>query len=526
MDWHGVAIMAHGDSAHTYLESVVLCGLPGIQEHGMDGLPIYGCRDGSHNERNCKRAATLGAAITYFREIRTTEVYLFTCTGFCASGQQYPSEVSSVLALSEGYAHTILTTDGLIPIYRFSDYIAFRLRSKGVRPGYMQTLFNDLASRRSMRTPYILWGDPRWSDPGWNAPDSEGLLRSSSGDAVLGVKLEGLGPAPILELEGAEPETQLLRGEHHAVILRPVGALGTVYRLRDATHRWTDHWTGLQSALKRVGRAAWLERALRGLLEDYLGESPGLSDRVTELMSLRLHLEFAVQSALNLCQSLHRQGIYEGKLEQASHIVAEHMGRWDRMFCEIVLEHLLSERYDRLLSDGCAEHQLIESGTCSRCGSAVFEKSMSHPADESWLIDEWHCPICGYLGAGSSKAGRLHVEIPASVSPGQLLEIALSLDAGEEDMWTARLNGEIAVKAHDGWCMSVFLATVETVAAWPHRFSVVVPHEMPLELMSLNFCCSRALDVRFARIRCAAVPDRTADTSSRSREKESGRNFL
>lgn len=504
--WYALALLAHGEGGHVNLGSTVLCGLLTDTERGMKGEAIDGCRiDGG--VWRCKRATSANTRVASFGDLRTKHLGLFTCTGFSVAGEPYPSDLSGPLSATEGYPAMTLTTDRSLIIDPREPEIALGLLGQGVGPSGVRELINELQAHRSGCWPYVLYGDLYGPTPTFQTPGADGRFGKRTSGAVIPIRMDSGSPPVVADIDGTSSRRGLVRGLHAAAVVLPESESRERLRLVDRFEQWKLRTQWFKDVAARLGRAAWLERAITRVYQAQLTDSPTFQDAHTRLFEVRIRLEQHLQAGLRSCESVRRRGVWDDTVDEWTKLCTAEIKLWDSCLAELLADHLLKGNVFAILDDGFTLASRNEESSCDHCASPLMELRLAAPLEDQPHRHKTNCPLCGEQESWRAGETRLVLGELAPLRPGATAELEIDFLGPRRRLPANMPGGQLLVEVFDKARRTVFFRYVKEVTTDAQTVEVPVPSEVSAELHYLWLAWVQGLDVTLLRRRWLSLRD-------------------
>lgn len=392
-EWRNLVFHAHGEGAHVNLDSVVLCGLTGPEEKNPQGKNVGGCKEGK-----CKRVHNKNTDVVPIYELKAENTILLSCHGFVVAADLYPTTMSYILSMAEGYTRTCVTTLKALAFKRETIPFLLQFLRGGATFGQIVKLKNDIRWKRERFRPYILFGDPFLDCS--EAIDhlakysSFGEFRSD-GRSVLRFDLGPLADRTVAVETGQEPTEFLGMRDRNTLTLVgfPPHAAGKIVDRTEALRAEMD-W--LDTLLTRIH---WFQSVYRAI-EVYLGKEIKGEKRSTQLW-LQLHkiheeLTDAVYEMKVLLEMFYRERYWQdGYYTKFKARINNLLGQWCTVFALLIDKPVFKilfkalHRYHRI-------GKIDKEGECPRCNTVMTRTSYYPfgPGEERVALE---CPVCGPL---------------------------------------------------------------------------------------------------------------------------------
>jgi hypothetical protein len=432
--WDALSILAHGEPGHARCGPLVLCGsLPG-GERDLHSRPIDGCNALGPIAR-CRRSREDSQLLMSFADLPARVVLLLTCHGFSLGGELYPSDLSSVLTISEGFPAAFLSTSLAVSLSQTDLRMAAALHGAGVVPGQIARLLNDCYKARKGVRPYLLFGDPGGPVPRRTAWPGTGKLPLPTRKGVLLARPPAGSRGRVLAAtvtEGAPPE--MLHG-HQSLVILPRSDLCVEVGVEDRTDSVEALAAWLRETVERLQYAAALERAIARAIVRPLAEEPRGSFCLEEISEIRRQTSALAQLALATVQKCRARGVWEPQLDELQISTCKGLLTWDllagNLFCEVLWQKDLGD----LLADGSELVSTVQLGPPSPCMLAadrhtVIETVERLPGFGEGRLIRRECDICGPSDLWLERGTRLRLHTRGEIRPGGSLDIGVEISGG------------------------------------------------------------------------------------------------
>ncbi|MBD2791975.1 hypothetical protein ID852_09240 [Xenorhabdus sp. 42] len=437
-------IRSHGEGSHAKLPSLTVCGL--LEETEFPLMPECGC---SRLTRRCKRAHGK-TQVFYGADIRAYAINYICCNGFNMAGELYPSPVSMILALTEGWPAAVLAP--IRPLIAPDHFLSlFRKMAKGKMPlGQIVASLNDACAELGQPFTFALIGDP-----------------------TLQLSLQDENPSlPESLHEHVEPESnrQIMIGIKKVL---EEGIYG--YRLLRSIDAWlgetvADKLSCLREKLINIERLALF--SLKKYEVSYLQEDKKALVRNNGLIQLLM-----TQWEKILVSLLHE-------------------GRED--FDVFDLLH-----YDQLMN----ELKIVEP--CRRCGTLMEVSSFGQIGGITGCSETYMCRVCGPLAAYRYGGIRLEYLTEKWVArQGERMTVKIRLHTSHI-VHPISQRVHLELRGYDKSTGQCFVSEIKT-AELKHnniiRFEFTLDENQGCDLHSIRVIAVSGFDIAFLRIRLACLP--------------------
>ncbi len=497
--WDLLVLRAHGEGTHVNLDSIVLCGLVGTEEVDLGGRPVAGCAAQPGGWR-CKRTHGVGVVARHLVNLRARTLALYSCNGLQTSGVGYPSNVSVVAALMDGYAVSVLCNDrpgALSPAALYAG-AAQALADSTLRSLVREE--NDRNERLDGDRPWVLVGDGDAPSPAAEDTNSRLMrfdLPPSSSPSPL--RVWGVEPAATVQtlLVGARSAVAVLRAAVSAADRAQIRLLDRTEDL-EASHR----------RILRLRHGALVSTevfyTLVRSLERNPDRDPSFKALVEALSACRVDLQVVCFEALAHVQAARRDGFdrRERRLteELASLVASELQSR----LADVAERGTVSGSVDRLFASPGSLIARREQEACQRCGLPTVVR---HFEDPGGLLPDGlraDCPVCGPMGGWFVGGPRLVLSAPRECVPGRSIEVAVTTIPP----FPADLPGEgilcVALKDKGNGRVS-YTHRGRLAPGAEVMLTIPIAEDVTLDLHTLRVIWVVGLSLTYARTRIAAV---------------------
>lgn len=398
-----LALMAHGEGIHLFLDSAVLCGRVGREER-FGGAPVPdGCRDG-----RCKRAETRGLPVALAAELKAERVAFLSCNSFSVAGEMYPSDSSLVLAACDGYPVSVVANPWATEFGRGEMLLAAEVMDSGIPLGQAVGELNRVRAADGRWGTFLLFGDPLAVPSG-----AEGAADAWADGRLVRAEAPG-GEDGVYEVRaGDAPARDVFVGRASIIARGPALSVED----RTAAVREAEDW--VRRLAGRLGSAADLEyEVMRSGRAGDAAEQTILA----RLRQTRLRVEHALAvcgARLRAARAVRR---WDPGLRQPMEQLAEQVSTWDTLFAHLAAEHLMGGGVvgDRILGALTDSMDVVDErrgGPCERCGVAVLERALrSLDGARRRMLRE--CPLCGPLACHPAEGPSIALGVPGPLCRG------------------------------------------------------------------------------------------------------------
>ncbi|MBS1807392.1 MAG: hypothetical protein JST84_04275 [Acidobacteria bacterium] len=499
-NWHTIILRAHGEAAHVNLNSVVLCGLVNEVERVITGEPIDGCRINS-GIRQCKRVHSKDTHIISFGDIKALHLFVYSCLSLAVNNGLYPSNLSTIHSIGEGYPRMAVITDRVLHIHPLDPIIVLDLCRQEIGFGEVVQFENDLALRRINCRPYVLFGDPLGSTPRWATIDYASKKRPGSVNTVIPLHLKEWSDVEIIGLDNSDSEIYLMRGRDKAAIIRPVARGKTSTGIIDKTDMWHMYTEWFKKIGKRLQRAASIERAISILYKLQEHSIPGFQDMLRNISKVRVMLEEGVQESLQICEFVRREGVWNNSLDLWVNLCTLKVSLWDHQLASLILNHLFAGDLQDTLTHSFIFTARSESLDCHYCRSPLTTLRLVDPLEcqpDQYVVK---CPSCGVQEVWEYGGERILVDLPPSLCPTYTSKINLCFSTSQTQPLQYIRDGVLIVELVDKGNNNVLFRLQERVNSNPYTLVIDVPAEITSELHTIKLAWIHGLFVTYLRRR-------------------------
>ncbi|WP_237388141.1 hypothetical protein [Xenorhabdus sp. Sc-CR9] len=437
-------IRSHGEGSHAKLPSLTVCGL--LEETEFPLTPECGC---SRPDRQCKRAHGQ-TQVFYGIDIRAYAINYICCNGFNMAEELYPSPVSMILALTEGWPAAVLAP--IRPLIA-PDYLLTLLRNMAkekVPLGQIVAALNDACTELGQPFTFALIGDPTLQLP---LQDDTPSLAESRHDNVESESIRQI-------MVGIK--TVLEEGIHGYRLLRSIDAwLGETV---------ADKLSSLRDKLINIERLALF--SLKKHEVSYLPEDKQALLRNNALIQLLI-----AQWEKILVSLLH-----EGR---------ENFDAFDLL------------HYDQLMNT------LKTVEPCQRCGTLMEVSSFGHAGGITGCSETYMCRVCGPLAAYRCGGIRLEDLTETWIArQGERVTAKIRLHIPHSVYLISR-RVHLELRGYDkstGQCFASEIKTEELKHNHVVKFEFKLDEHQGCDLHSIRIIAVSGFDIAFLRIRLACLP--------------------
>jgi hypothetical protein len=440
--WRLALVMAHGEGAHLYLGSEILCGLLGPHEV-IDGIHVpEGC-----GIQDCKRARKAHLDTIPANFLRCRILALLSCNSFSVAKELYPSDTSLVIAAADGWPTAVIANPTSMAFSPVHAVFLQRLLSHGTVLGEAVATLNRSVRMSPDYPPYVLLGNPLCRVmPTIDGGENEGSTVIHVFPRVNGITYD-LAP---LTNDGS------LVGHSEVFLLMDSRTTST-----PTVSDKTVELDRLQTRVKVIGlRLISINHWLSILLN--LGSGDTFDEALADLRVLTARIQYAATALAQAITKIYELSIWDQSVYQLENNLRHAISAWDASFALIIHEHLLSggepvgDSLIELLMRTHIFEQRVQGSRCRRCHTTTAKNIYQCliTGTQSWLED---CMLCGPLSASPGVSVQLDMEVNGRVSLDQDFSVRVKLTGSNEPGF---LVIEFRDKSHPG-------AKLRTIDAWP-----------------------------------------------------------
>jgi hypothetical protein len=491
-DLDALILCAHGEGAHAQLGAMVLCGLADSQEQLADGRSAEGCRYDS-GRLVCKRTPP-GVPAASFAELAAERVAFFSCNGFSVAGELYPSDLSVVLGLADGYASSLLTNDrpGLARPIDLEIAASTIHRDRGLA-GVWQTE-NFRAFRADGTRPWILFGD--------EAPTA------AEGRKVAGLRSVPVqciaSESPVWWAEPAQSVAGMVVDDHDVHVLTDSETTLTEISVEDVTREW-EKMSALTETLRARTFAVYeLRSGIPRLFGETLSRRPEAVSALDDFIDVHQQLADLTTQVMDHLNEAGRQKVLTRQAKLSTDLMTAVAREADRRFAVLARTCLLKGSTERLLAPGRHAIETLSSATCERCRQPLRLREFVAIADVDGGWQVANCPVCGPKEARLSRGPRLQVQIQPVALRDSLIQATVTIEPSERpDTEFGVLVLEMKDKARgENFYEHQALQAADTTVA----YDVPIPTTLSSDLHTLRAFWTGSLAFAYRRERVAAIP--------------------
>jgi hypothetical protein len=504
-DWRTLVIAAHGEGAHAYLESVVLCGITGRNELDASGAIIQGCRPGV-----CKRVHDPAVNIWPVCNLKNQISVFLSCNGFSVAKQLYPSDVSFILSAAEGFTSAVITTTKCLPFEEHVPVLFLRLIQSGMSLGAIVRFENNAELFSNSVAPYILFGDPLLNRAGSPTPrvrvGSSGEFHNERSKRLIYLDLKEWTPKPVIEVltAGRDSNPVAVLGLSNAALLTEGPEIIANGRLIDRTGEFEKHTAWLTGLLRGMERIKLLEQAINHYHIKDFEANPELKASWSDICRVRADLTSQIYRMLRFFKLIKQNRLWKGRAVAAARRSIDESARlWESGFSIIVREKLLKNSLYHILHYYHFEKGRQKGPNCNRCGTASIQTAYCCPdgaIDERRAVE---CPVCGELYEYPENGPLIETILLHSARPGETAVFKIQCP----DDAPAAPPGILVGQVNDKSMGNVFYKFHKQgrIEAGGVNIEIPLPADLGLDLHTIKIAWIRSLDVSYARYRFPVI---------------------
>jgi hypothetical protein len=422
-----------------------------------------------------------------FGDLPARVVFLLACAGFSLGGELYPTDLTSVLTISEGFPAAFLSTSMLVKLGEPELRLAAILHEEGAVPGQVMKLLNDVYEIRKGVRPFLLSGDP--AGPALRPidwPPGRRKLPLAFRKGLLLVRPPTGSDGQVLAATTAEGRPlEVLRGHEMVAVLREleVPSKSKEVRIEDRTARLDALATWLQDAMERLEYAATVERAIARSLGPRLSDTAGASALFAELSEIRRQASACVQAALAAVQRSRERRMWSPHLEDLQLSSCQGLMAWDRLAADLFCEALWEEELGALLADGAEMVSRSRLAPPSPCPFAPNRHTVIETMEQprcfgNHLLNRRVCMLCGVTEVWAEGGPRLRLCTSGEVHPGGTIGIGVEISGASAS--TSDQGGIIAVVLYEKLTSRLLFRSVAPVpsTSTPLAFEASLPEDL------------------------------------------------
>ncbi len=422
--WNAIIVHAHSEPGHTRCGEVVLCGVQADGERISGRSVMDGCRE-VHGKIDCKRGRVCGMDAVRYGDLRCRTLLLDTCCGISLGRELYPSDLSSVLSVGDGFpAYFISTISGVAEVSCATLVLIQRL-ARNLPPGPLTWLLNDIRERQMGMRPFVLFGDPAGD---MAAVEKKLLVPNGTGQTPV-VKRIASSANPVFGLAVAGEADSLVTGASMTACLVDVVTAA-------ATPTWAiDRTTDVDAVAAFVDVVAGrLKQALTferlAMCSGANAKNVALSEGLAKLRKLRLDLEDEIVDVHGMIAASRRNGVWLPNLQTYEQGVSRKLEVWTGTALQLFADFLWREDFWLLLT---STGKLVQSrwlappASCPQAADRhpVAERRFCHPLQDDSEILLKECAVCGVFSLTMNGMSELRIDGPESISPGSVAEFSI-----------------------------------------------------------------------------------------------------
>lgn len=495
-EWSAIVLRAHGEGTHAQLHSAVLCSTVDSPERLADGRPADGCRE-EGGVLICKRVHDDAVRVVRFSELRAAHVAFYSCNSFSVAAELYPSDLSAVVALSEGYAVSVLGNDRAGSAdHVVLDAAALRIAAQGGQDELWRAE-NGRYARIDGARPWVRFGDvsephpaalgdyptPFFSRPHGLPDGSRRVLCAGPAEEVEGV-LVGQTSVGVLTRSDASPK--LRDGVH----------------VKDVTSTWLDRWRVCQTWRRRCMENGHFLRTARHRIPELLEQSAS-ARAFARLEEVQEQVDDVCGRALDALERSRRTAALGREADLVYDLLTILIDEWDRRFAMLASAGLMRADLAVLLEAGRTFGAETAAEECARCRRPRLLRRLQDPAR---MFDDWFsesCTVCGPSGAWSAAGPRLRLSLLPCIRKGDLARVDVEVCDSTDSATTGIL---LLVFKDKGTGRTFYESEHSREVGDASPIDVLFPSDLTSDLHTLRALWIGSMAFTYVRARAAATP--------------------
>jgi hypothetical protein len=426
--WGRLALLAHGKGGHINLGHAVLCALESEHELQLDGSELAGgCQRGADGAR-CKRAASATQEVLHLTDVRAQQLLLFTCAGSLVPGEFYPSSISALSSLLEGYVASGFVSTGMIRIFQSEPDAAFELLRVASLASVVQLLNRTKENKEIARCPYVVVGDPAGAALAYDTLSDTASCEIAAGRCSVALELGPIASAGSV-LEATPASCRLVAGPRYALAMIEPSPAPTTITIIDRKQDWTELHELVGDLSRRLAQCARTERSIWLSQQKRFARSPELLPAVRSLSLARGQLELHVAAVTERLEEMRDIGMWTPGSEQLAAELRSAMRAWDTEMGLLLSAFLHDGALTHVLRYGFRREGSRDAGSCPACGSYMEATRYEDPHEQVMTTMGTTCIACGDVKTLQYGSLPIELELPEVLVAGRPFSIAYRIDA-------------------------------------------------------------------------------------------------
>ena len=431
-DWHTVAIQAHGEGGHIHLDSMILCALDTSTEmygkHSLKG----GCRieKGIHL---CKRANKINRPTMFIGSIRAYYTLLLSCSSSLTPCELNKSNISSVIAISEGYSSSAVLTNQATAIEEHENQMFFELLVKNISLGFVVTFLNKIKrhwfDKSQLIQPYILFGDPSGAKIPISSKNLNQKITIDKHEIVTLTKLSEEKKMNIIGIETADLKIEIFRGTNVVAIFSPESEYKNHIKLIDRTEEVERLYSNLLGLIKRLQDSDFFLKAVQDTFANAKEMTSDLKYSFADMHRVHLRLsKFAINSIL-YCEQSRKSGVSQISPNNFNRLKNKLINLWDKEFILLMSKVLSGDILYLIFKKILFIRRTKFKSHCQFCQASLLHLELKSYFNDSSRV-KYHCQscqLCGEQEIWSPDSYRMRIYVKPVIFIGRSFEIDFRL---------------------------------------------------------------------------------------------------
>ena len=488
-NWTSLALVGHGEGSHLNLGTHICCGLKNIYEM-QNGERIFNGCGSDEAGLFCKRKRGSDSTVVKLGDVKTQNLFLFSCIGLSTVRQVYPSDISLVLELLEGYPNQIVTTDRIVEIPAYFPLIAQALTQRFFPLVSVVEILNDLNKIYFDWPCYLLLGDPMDSNCSLKATTTNTIDLSKSLYDYIQKNID------------EQDRLKAIKASKFDIILEKSPDINA-----QISNGVLPVFSSLRLFLiqmeKALGNALFIELSTFQTLQNVRQNNNKLARSLSNLRLLRLSIEQLIYVLSRRLDFDKRVEVLSSETENTRDNLLEKVYMWDALFSEIAVSYLFRYPFEEVFRGISSSVINQQAGNCKRCDAFLRHSSANINGLTDLTLNTTSCPICGTRKLATDNSWTLQVTEPKSLSPEMQLKFAVGLSASP-NVLPDTLTGWLGIEIRDRCSGEIQYLNLEEVDEhWLGQ--CIISCDLQPELHTMKYLYVRGLSITYLRFRIPGI---------------------
>ncbi|MFD1708565.1 hypothetical protein ACFSCZ_17980 [Siminovitchia sediminis] len=418
--WRNLIFHAHGEGAHVSLEHLYLCGLTSREEQNPEGINVHGCKEGK-----CKKVQNINIDTMPIYDLKAENTILLSCHGFVVASDLYPTNLSYILSMAEGYPRACVST--LKALSYNQEAIPFLLKLLEADTTLVQIvkIKNDIRLLQESFCPYVFFGDPFLEKTtNENIDNQIGLGEFNSKKPIIQIDLKQL-TNRIVGVKVKDKENGTFwgkRGRDTLILVGlPNGANGQII---DYTESFQKEKKQVNNLLAKLYWLKTIQYAIDSYLNDEIKNNNTLTKIWIKLQNIHDKLTRVAYETNVLLETFRQecywQNEYFTKFKKEINDLLEQM-------CQafaLLVHHSLYQSLFQSLHHYHYKLNILQEGKCIRCHSIMIQ-TWYQPFGLGEKRIALECPVCGPVKEYSPDSPHFNLCFKKIAKPGEQFHITI-----------------------------------------------------------------------------------------------------